>query len=122
MSPSQQRSISVGNIVDCVSTPLIERHATHVSCDQLDKTRVTRGRPPPPPPRLSSLPLTQLRRTPSQALMHYTTVPQSLVTRSLGSRHAPTRSSLRHSRMLVLLRQGTGQCGTLWPDNDYFLR
>ena len=112
MSPSQQRSVSVGNIVDCVSTPLIERHqVTHVSCDHLEPSHVSRGSrgpPPPPPPRLSSLPLTQLRRAPSQALMHHTTVPQSLVTRALGSRHAPTRSSLRHSRMLVLLRQGTG--------------
>lgn len=108
MSPSQQRSISVGNIVDCVSTPLIERHVTHVSCDHLEPRGHRRGPPPPPPPRLSSLPLTQLRRAPSQALMHHTTVPQSLVTRALGSRHAPTRSSLRHSRMLVLLRQGTG--------------
>ena len=111
MSPSQQRSVSVGNIVDCVSTPLIERHVTHVSCDHLEPSHVSRGGrgpPPPPPPRLSSLPLTQLRRAPSQALMHHTTVPQSLVTRALGSRHAPTRSSLRHSRMLVLLRQGTG--------------
>ena len=108
--------------MDCVSTPLIERHVTHVSCDHLEPSHVTRGRghrgpPPPPPPRLSSLPLTQLRRAPSQALMHHTTVPQSLVTRALGSRHAPTRSSLRHSRMLVLLRQGTGAQETVWPDH-----
>ena len=73
MSPSQ-RSISVGNIVDCATEPLCERNVTHVSCDNLDK-KVKRA-PPPPPPRLSSL-----HRAPSQALMHYTTVPQSLVSR-----------------------------------------
>jgi len=42
----------------------------------------------------------RLRRAPSQASMAATTVPQSLVTPPLGSRHAPTRSSLRHSRLL----------------------
>jgi len=98
MSPSQ-RSISVGNIVDCATEPLCERNVTHVSCDNLDK-KVKRA-PPPPPPRLSSL-----HRAPSQALMHYTTVPQSLVSRTLGSRHQPTRSSLRHSRMLVHIKEG----------------
>ena len=103
MSPSQ-RSISVGNIADySVTAPLCER--THVSCDQLDKPRgLVRGAPPPPPPRISSL-----QRAPSQAVMHYTTVPQSLVTRTLGSRHQPTRSSLRHSRMLVMIREGRGE-------------
>jgi len=102
MSPSQQRSVSVGNITDCdLTQPLCEtRVPTHVSCGHLDRRHVSRV-PPAPPPRLSSL-----QRAPSQALMYYTTVPQSLVTRNLGSRHQPTRSSLRHSRMLVLLREG----------------
>jgi len=53
-----------------------------------------------PPPGL-------LQRAPSQVTMHYTTVPQSLVSRQLGSRHHPTRSSLRRSRLLVLVRNGT---------------
>ena len=89
MSPSQQRSVSVGNITDCdLTQPLCEtRVPTHVSCDHLDRRHVSRV-PPAPPPRLSSL-----QRAPSQALMYYTTVPQSLVTRNLGSRHQPTRSA-----------------------------
>ena len=102
MSPSQ-RSVSVGNIADySVTEPLCETNLTHVSCDHLDK-KLPRV-PPPPPPRVSSL-----QRAPSQALMHYTTVPQSLVTRSLATRHQPTRSSLRHSRMLVMIREGRGE-------------
>jgi hypothetical protein len=52
-----------------------------------------------------------LRRHPSQAQMWYTTVPTSLVNsrKDLGSRHAPTRRSLRHSRMMVLSRTGAGR-------------
>eukprot|EP00092_Neocalanus_flemingeri_P022347 GFUD01024238.1.p1 GENE.GFUD01024238.1~~GFUD01024238.1.p1 ORF type:complete len:351 (+),score=86.25 GFUD01024238.1:238-1290(+) len=53
----------------------------------------------PPPPGI-------LQRAPSQATMHFTTVPQSLVSRNIGSRHHPTRSSLRHSRMLVMIKDG----------------
>ncbi|XP_023321255.1 uncharacterized protein LOC111695986 isoform X2 [Eurytemora carolleeae] len=53
-----------------------------------------------PPPGL-------LQRAHSQVTMHYTTVPQSLVSRQLGSRHYPTRSSLRRSRLLVLVKDGT---------------
>lgn len=48
-----------------------------------------------------------LQRAPSQVTMHYTTVPQSMISRELGSRHHPTRSSLRRSRLLVLVRNGT---------------
>jgi hypothetical protein len=55
----------------------------------------------PPPPGM-------LQRAPSQATMHFTTVPQSLVSRNIGSRHHPTRSSLRHSRMLVMTKEGKG--------------
>lgn len=51
----------------------------------------------------------QLKRHASQATMWYTTVPQSITTHSLGSRHAPTRRSLRHSRMLVLSKSGCGK-------------
>lgn len=50
----------------------------------------------------------ELQRAPSQATMHHTTVPQAIVSRTLGSRHHPTRSSLRHSRMLVMVKNGTG--------------
>ena len=55
----------------------------------------------PPPPGI-------LQRAPSQATMHFTTVPQSLVSRSISMRHHPTRSSLRHSRMLVMIKDGKG--------------
>ena len=102
MSPSQ-RSVSVGHLPD-LARPLCRQQVTHVSCDNLRPQSWRRAPPPPPPVRVSSL-----QRAPSQALMHYTTVPQSLVTRSLGSRHQPTRSSLRHSRMLVLIKQGRGK-------------
>ena len=54
-------------------------------------------------------PLRILQRAPSQATMHFTTVPQSLVSRNLSSRHHPTRSSLRHSRMLVMIKDGKGE-------------
>nr|XP_053643675.1 uncharacterized protein LOC128696437 [Cherax quadricarinatus] len=47
-----------------------------------------------------------LVRTPSQANNLCTTVPQSLVVQTLGGRHTPTRSSLRHSRMIVLAKNG----------------
>lgn len=56
----------------------------------------------------------RLRRHPSQATMWHTTVPQSLVDQKLGSRHAPTRRSLRHSRMVVLAKEtDDGQYNTL---------
>lgn len=51
----------------------------------------------------------QLVRTPSQANNLCTTVPQSLVVQNLGGRHTPTRSSLRHSRMIVLSKNGKGE-------------
>ena len=66
--------------------------------------RYTKLSPPntyPPPPGI-------LQRAPSQATMHFTTVPQSLVSRSISTRHHPTRSSLRHSRMLVMIKDGRG--------------
>ena len=66
--------------------------------------RYTKLSPPktyPPPPGI-------LQRAPSQVTMHFTTVPQSLVSRSISTRHHPTRSSLRHSRMLVMIKDGKG--------------
>lgn len=48
-------------------------------------------------------------RTPSQANCLSTTVPQNIVQQGFSSRHAPTRSSLRHSRMIVLTREGRGK-------------
>lgn len=50
-----------------------------------------------------------LVRTPSQANNLCTTVPQNLVVQNLGGRHTPTRSSLRHSRMIVLSKNGKGK-------------
>ncbi|XP_063705892.1 uncharacterized protein LOC134834984 [Culicoides brevitarsis] len=40
--------------------------------------------------------------SPSQAVYMSTTVPQNISKTNIGGRHKPTRSSLRHSRMLVL--------------------
>ncbi|XP_045591886.1 uncharacterized protein [Procambarus clarkii] len=57
----------------------------------------------------------RLVRTPSQANTLATTVPQSLVVKNLGGRHTPTRSSLRHSRMLVLAKNGYPVRGRRWP-------
>jgi len=59
-----------------------------------------------PPPETYPPPPGILQRAPSQATMHFTTVPQSLVSRSISTRHHPTRSSLRHSRMLVMIKEG----------------
>ena len=53
----------------------------------------------------------RMQRAPSMASMHRTTVPQSLVPSRLGSRHAPTRSSLRHSRHMVNHRVRPLQAG-----------
>jgi len=75
-----------------------------LSYEQLDS--LTMPLAPRRPPRTYPPPPGQLTRAPSQATMHMTTVPQSLVARQLGSRHHPTRSSLRHSRMLVLINHG----------------
>lgn len=44
--------------------------------------------------------------SPTQALCLMTTVPQNIVSRSLGDKHTPTRNSLRHSRMIVMNRHG----------------
>lgn len=38
-----------------------------------------------------------------------TTVPQNIGRQDLGGKHTPTRSSLRHSRMIVLNRSGKGK-------------
>jgi len=79
---------------------LLHAHAhnsTTTDNDTMDSSLVC---PSPPPPGA-------LQRAPSQVTMHYTTVPQSLVSRQLGTRHHPTRSSLRRSRLLVLVKNGT---------------
>ncbi len=62
-----------------------------------------------------------LERHASMACMWHTTVPQSLTPlselggskrRSKSMRHAPTRRSLRHSRMLVSSKGGGGAAAT----------
>ncbi|CAH0390050.1 unnamed protein product [Bemisia tabaci] len=45
-------------------------------------------------------------RLPSQLHNMSTTVPQNISNNTIGGRHAPTRSSLRHSRMIVLNKHG----------------
>lgn len=55
-----------------------------------------------------SVALTERARTPSQANCLSTTVPQNMAAVGFASRHAPTRSSLRHSRMIVMTREGRG--------------
>nr|CAD7404932.1 unnamed protein product [Timema poppensis] len=46
--------------------------------------------------------------SPSQAVYLSTTVPQNIAGGNIAGRHAPTRNSLRHSRMIVLSRTGQG--------------
>lgn len=47
--------------------------------------------------------------SPSLTYCLSTTVPQNLSASKISGRHAPTRNSLRHSRMIVLSRSGRGQ-------------
>ena len=64
----------------------------------------------------------ELARHASQATMWYTTVPQSIQPQHLGSRHTPSRRSLRHSRMVGLSKQGMENYGlSLWTFNLGFL-
>lgn len=51
--------------------------------------------------------MTNQQKAPSMKALMNTTVPQKLIVRS-GGRHHPTRSSLRHSRMVSLSQQGKG--------------
>ncbi|XP_060535801.1 uncharacterized protein LOC132707851 [Cylas formicarius] len=44
--------------------------------------------------------------SPSLAHALVTTVPQNITARALGDKHTPTRNSLRHSRMIVMNRNG----------------
>lgn len=60
----------------------------------------------------------QLVRSPSQANNLSTTVPQSLVVQNLGGRHTPTRNSLRHSRMLVMAKNGKPIRDRRWSANS----
>ena len=91
------------------------RHANENKKDALSnqnvKTENARTHTLPLPPkhkRKGNLP--PLRRAPSQATMHYTTVPQAIVPSQLGSRHQPTKTSLRHSRMIVIKKKSE-----VWP-------
>uniref|UniRef100_A0A1B6E950 Sarcospan n=1 Tax=Clastoptera arizonana TaxID=38151 RepID=A0A1B6E950_9HEMI len=45
-------------------------------------------------------------KSPSQANCLSTTVPQNIAGNTIAGRHTPTRNSLRHSRMIVLTRNG----------------
>ena len=48
--------------------------------------------------------------------MHHTTVPQAMVPSTLGHRHQPTKTSLRHSRMIVTKKRSDGLvCGMELP-------
>ncbi|XP_046664799.1 sarcospan isoform X2 [Homalodisca vitripennis] len=53
-----------------------------------------------------SVPMDRLK-SPSQANCLSTTVPQNIAAPAISGRHTPTRNSLRHSRMIVLSRNGT---------------
>lgn len=46
---------------------------------------------------------------PSQAQCLNTTVPQNITGPAIAGKHAPTRNSLRHSRMIVMSRNGRGK-------------
>ncbi|XP_071527424.1 uncharacterized protein [Panulirus ornatus] len=63
-------------------------------------------------------PQPQLVRTPSQANSLCTTVPQNLIVHNLGGRHTPTRSSLRHSRMIVLAKNGQPMRDRRWAPHS----
>lgn len=59
-----------------------------------------------------AVPIDRLK-SPSQANCLSTTVPQNIAAPAISGRHTPTRSSLRHSRMIVLSRNGKGE-RTVW--------
>lgn len=48
-------------------------------------------------------------KSPTMAHCLNTTVPQNITALSIAGRHTPTRSSLRHSRMIVMNKTGTGK-------------
>lgn len=48
-------------------------------------------------------------KSPTQAHCLNTTVPQNITALNIAGRHTPTRSSLRHSRMIVMTKTGTGK-------------
>ncbi|VEN64365.1 unnamed protein product [Callosobruchus maculatus] len=50
--------------------------------------------------------LNRFTKSPTQTHCLNTTVPQNIAAPDFGGRHQPTRSSLRHSRMIVLNRSG----------------
>ncbi|KAJ9586793.1 hypothetical protein L9F63_019613, partial [Diploptera punctata] len=57
-------------------------------------------------PAADSGPPATIDRAPSQANCMTTTVPQNIAATNIGGKHVPTRNSLRHSRMIVLNRNG----------------
>lgn len=48
-------------------------------------------------------------QSPTQAHFLNTTVPQNIASLNIAGRHTPTRSSLRHSRMIVMTKTGAGK-------------
>lgn len=52
--------------------------------------------------------------SPTQVNNMSTTVPQNISNNTIGGRHAPTRSSLRHSRMIVINKHGKGESFSLF--------
>lgn len=55
-----------------------------------------------------------------------TTVPQNIVKQDIGGKHTPTRSSLKHSRMVVLNKSGQGKyvkilCHTENATNNFLI-
>lgn len=48
-------------------------------------------------------------KSPTQTISLLTTVPQNITPANIAGRHAPTRHSLRHSRMIVMNRLNTGK-------------
>lgn len=43
-----------------------------------------------------------------------TTVPQNIKGSNIAGRHTPTRTSLRHSRMIVVNKNYQGQCACMF--------
>lgn len=48
-------------------------------------------------------------KSPTQTHCLNTTVPQNIAAQNIAGKHTPTRNSLRHSRMIVLNRNGKGK-------------
>ena len=107
---SSPRSRSYTNISHVTTKNTSKSDTTR---DPSEKSENARTRTLPLPPkhkRRGNLP--PLRRAPSQVTMHHTTVPQAMVPSTLGARHHPTKTSLRHSRLIVTKKRTNGlECG-----------